>query len=465
MAFKVDDIRKFKKYPGTFEKKSDTQYDFHFAKSDKSKIYKIFDDTRAVKDGNTGSWKWEGNNFKIGNSTWKPETLQTLNDTHKSKDESKKKVDGKTQPETPKTAPEKPKAEIQPAVKVDYKSKTVPITCYPDTSPENFFKTHYKDEFLDKAAKRFLDYFIKRFGNVWDFGRIMDEQCDEKTLWAMYTGGLQKSPEGWRLHEMPAVNFLIKKNVMNNQTRGEVFFNEDKLKFPNEIKETVKETLTKKLKTIKEGKVMKNTIVEKLKKIKNNKKIDEVKMVRTLFKMNEDFEGRRYNKFYKSMGKFVVNSSLNESVDSTFKNAFSVVYAGLEGGFKEKYIDNLLSKLNVSTTSDIGKTIKDELMSTPDDKVVDVFFDCNAVSNVIVSAIAPTIISEFPTTTGDDLMGVVQNVLTQQIQSQNTKETLMVKISQIVCPILTNTMDNVTSLSQDMRNSVIPQILGSDDLV
>jgi hypothetical protein len=215
---------------------------------------------------------------------------------------------------------------------------------------------------------------------------------------------------------------------------------------------------------IKENKNMKDLITKKLKEKKHKKQIEEVKMVRSLLKLNESFEKRNYKRFYNSMRQFIVNSSLNESIDQTFKNAFSVVYSGLEGGFKEKYIDNLLSKLNVPAQSEIGKTIKDSLMSTPEDKVVDVFFDCNAVTKTIVDAIAPTIISEFPTTGGDDLMGVVQNVLTQQIQSQNTKETLMVKISQIVCPVLTNTMDNVKNLSQDMRSSIIPQILGSEEI-
>lgn len=373
-------------------------------------------------------------------------------------------------PETSKTEPEKPKAEIQPAEKIDWKKyeKVIPIECHPDTSSENFFKVRYKDSYWDTASKRFLNYYKKKFPGTWEFNGKLNNQCDEETLMKMWYGTTTESKDGYKLHEMGAVNYLANLKVLTptgDTSQGEKFFNEDKLKFPNEIKETIKETLTKKLKTIKEGKVMKNTIVEKLKEIKNKKKIDEVKMVRTLFKLNEDFEGKRYRKFYKSMGNFIVNSSLNESIDSTFKNAFSVVYAGLEGGFKEKYIDNLLSKLNVSTTSEIGKKIKDDLMSTPDDKVVDVFFDCNAVSNIIVSAIAPTIISEFPSSNGDDLLGVVQNVLTQQIQSQNTKETLMVKISQIVCPVLTNTMDNVKTLSQDMRNSIIPQILDSDDLV
>jgi hypothetical protein len=367
---------------------------------------------------------------------------------------------------TAKTEPEKPKVEIQPPSPIDWKkySKTVPVTCYPDTSDDNFFKTHYKEEFRDKAAKRFLNYYDRKFHGTWDFNGLLDDQCDETELMAMWRGGQEKSEKGHNLHEVGAVSFLINRKLSNGKIRGEVFFDEDKLKFPNEIKEDIKESITKKLKMIKENKNMKDLITKKLKEKKHKKQIEEVKMVRSLLKLNESFEKRNYKRFYNSMSQFIVNSSLNESIDQTFKNAFSVVYSGLEGGFKEKYIDNLLSKLNVPAQSEIGKTIKDSLMSTPEDKVVDVFFDCNAVTKTIVDAIAPTIISEFPTTGGDDLMGVVQNVLTQQIQSQNTKETLMVKISQIVCPVLTNTMDNVKNLSQDMRSSIIPQILGSEEI-
>jgi len=383
----------------------------------------------------------------------------------------KKPVEKPKSPEKPKQSEEpkpveKPKVEIQPPSPIDWKkySNTTPKTCYPDTSENNFFKTHYKDEFRDKATKRFLNYYDRAFPGTWDFNGALDDQCDETELMAMWRGGKEKSEKGHSLHEMGAVMFLIKKPLTNGKIRGEVFFDEDKLKFPNEINDDIKESITKKLKMIKENKNMKDLITKKLKEKKHKKQIEEVKMVRSLLKLNESFEKRNYKRFYNSMSQFIVNSSLNESIDQTFKNAFSVVYSGFEGGFKEKYVDNLLSKLNVPAQSEIGKTIKDSLMSTPDDKVVDVFFDCNAVTKTIVDAIAPTIISEFPTTGGDDLMGVVQNVLTQQIQSQNTKETLMVKISQIVCPVLTNTMDNVKNLSQDMRSSIIPQILGSEEI-
>jgi hypothetical protein len=381
--------------------------------------------------------------------------------------EKPKSTEKPKQSEEPKPV-EKPKAEIQPPSSIDWKkySKTVPITdCYPDTTDDNFFKTHYKEEFRDKASKRFLKYYSDKFGmGEWGYNGRLDGQCDEEELMAMWRAGKETSDDGYKLHEMSTVAYLINEKIIGGKVRGDEFFEIDKLKFPNEINDDIKESITKKLKMIKENKNMKDLITKKLKEKKHKKQIEEVKMVRSLLRLNESFEKRNYKRFYNSMSQFIVNSSLNESIDQTFKNAFSVVYSGFEGGFKEKYVDNLLSKLNVPAQSEIGKTIKDSLMSTPDDKVVDVFFDCNAVTKTIVDAIAPTIISEFPTTGGDDLMGVVQNVLTQQIQSQNTKETLMVKISQIVCPVLTNTMDNVKNLSQDMRSSIIPQILGSEEI-
>ncbi len=393
---------------------------------------------------------------------------QKVKDKDRGKPEPKKTTEEpKKTTEEPKPV-ENPKAEIQPPSPIDWKkySKTVPITdCYPDTTDDNFFKTHYKEEFRDKASKRFLKYYSDKFGmGEWGYNGRLDGQCDEEELMAMWRAGKETSDDGYKLHEMSTVAYLISEKIIGGKVRGDEFFEIDKLKFPNEINDDIKESITKKLKMIKENKNMKDLITKKLKEKKHKKQIEEVKMVRSLLKLNESFEKRNYKRFYNSMSQFIVNSSLNESIDQTFKNAFSVVYSGFEGGFKEKYVDNLLSKLNVPAQSEIGKTIKDSLMSTPDDKVVDVFFDCNAVTKTIVDAIAPTIISEFPTTGGDDLMGVVQNVLTQQIQSQNTKETLMVKISQIVCPVLTNTMDNVKNLSQDMRSSIIPQILGSEEI-
>ena len=392
------------------------------------------------------------------------------------KDKNKNKKDGDKKPPTPappkpedsKTQPEKPKVEIVPPTPVDWKkySKTVPKTCTPDKSDSNFFKTHYKQGFEDVAAKRFVEYYKRKLGDPWDYSHILDEQCDEEELKKMLYGNKSISDDGYKLHEMGGINFLVNKTVpiYGDVIRGEVFFKEDKTKFPDQVNDKLKESIIKKLKMIKENKNIKESIVDKLSKIKTKKKINEVKTVRNLLKIYEDFENRNFRKYFKSMSQYVINSRLNESIDDTFKNAFSVVYSGLEDKFKEKYISNLLSKLNVESTSEIGKNIKETLMSTPNDRVIEVFFDCNAVTDSIVSAIAPTIISEFPTNDGQDLLGIVQNVLTQKIQAQDTKETLKVKISQIVCPVLTNTMDNVKSLSQDMRNNIVPKLLDSNEL-
>lgn len=373
--------------------------------------------------------------------------------------------DDKTEKETPKEK----KIEIVPPTPIDWKKyeKVIPVDCQPDTSAENFFKVHYKDSYQDAAAKRFLNYYKRKFPGTWEFNGKLNNQCDEETLMKMWYGTTTESDEGYKLHEMGAVNHLVNLKVLTpsgDTSQGKKFFVEDKTKFPDQVNDDLKESIIKKLKMIKENKNIKESIVDKLSKIKTKKKINEVKTVRNLLKIYEDFENRNFRKYFRSMSQYVINSRLNESIDDTFKNAFSVVYSGLEDKFKEKYISNLLSKLNVESTSEIGQNIKETLMSTPNDRVIEVFFDCNAVTDSIVSAIAPTIISEFPTNDGQDLLGIVQNVLTQKIQAQDTKETLKVKISQIVCPVLTNTMDNVKSVSQDMRNSIVPKLLDSNEV-
>lgn len=384
----------------------------------------------------------------------------------------KKPTPPKPNPDDDKTEKETPvekKIEIVPPTPIDSKKyeNQVPIDCYPDTSDDNFFKTHYKNSYWDVAAKRFLNDYLRRFPNTWQFQGKLNNQCDEDTLMKMWYGTTTESEDGYKLHEMGAVNYLIKSPVVTSSGDtiiGEIFFEEDRKKFPDQVNDDLKESIIKKLKMIKENKNIKESIVDKLSKIKTKKKINEVKTVRNLLKIYEDFENRNFRKYFRSMSQYVINSRLNESIDDTFKNAFSVVYSGLEDNFKEKYISNLLSKLNVESTSEIGQNIKETLMSTPNDRVIEVFFDCNAVTDSIVSAIAPTIISEFPTNDGQDLLGIVQNVLTQKIQAQDTKETLKVKISQIVCPVLTNTMDNVKSVSQDMRNSIVPKLLDSNEV-
>jgi hypothetical protein len=136
---------------------------------------------------------------------------------------------------------EKPKVEIVPPTPIDWKKyeKVIPVECHPDTSPENFFKVHYKDSYQDAAAKRFLNYWDAKFSGTWDFNGELNNQCDEDTLMKMWRGNLTQSEDGYSLHEMGAVNYLIKTVVYekNGKTNhGEVFFNEDKLKFPDQVK-------------------------------------------------------------------------------------------------------------------------------------------------------------------------------------------------------------------------------------
>ncbi len=160
------------------------------------------------------------------------QTSDTENQVNTHYSEVKPKTEVKSQPI------EKPKATIQPPSPVDWKkySKTVPIeNCLPNTSENNFFKTHYKEEFRDKAANRFLNYYDAKFHGTWDFNGLLDGQCDETELMAIWRGGQQKSKSGYYLHEMSAVNFLINRKLSNGKIRGEVFFDEDKLKFPNEV--------------------------------------------------------------------------------------------------------------------------------------------------------------------------------------------------------------------------------------
>jgi uncharacterized protein (TIGR02145 family) len=135
---------------------------------------------------------------------------------------------------------EKPKVEIVPPTPTDWKkhSKTVPKTCTPDKSDSNFFKTFYKQGFEDEAAKRFVEYYKRKLGNPWDYSNVLDEQCDEEELMKMLYGNKSISDDGYKLHEMGGINFLVNKVVpiYGDVIRGEVFFNEDKLKFPDQVK-------------------------------------------------------------------------------------------------------------------------------------------------------------------------------------------------------------------------------------
>jgi len=119
--------------------------------------------------------------------------------------------------------------------------------------------------------------------------------------------------------------------------------------------ESIENKITGKLKLMKENKNLSETITNKIKSKKYEK---------TLVGLSEQFNKQNYRKFFDTLTKFR-NNNINEATNAEFEKSFDVIFKGKETEFKNRAIEYILGKLEVSPSSQLGKNIKSELDRIP----------------------------------------------------------------------------------------------------
>ena len=108
-------------------------------------------------------------------------------------------------------------------------------------------------------------------------------------------------------------------------------------------------------------------VKSKLRLFQENKNIqkkltEKLKSKKTFKVLKENFEKQNYRKFFDNLSQV---SKLNESTNAEFEKSFDTIFHGKETEFKNKAIEYILNKLEVSQTSELGKNIKSELDKIP----------------------------------------------------------------------------------------------------
>ena len=108
-------------------------------------------------------------------------------------------------------------------------------------------------------------------------------------------------------------------------------------------------------------------VKSKLRLFQENKNIqkkltEKLKSKKTFKVLKENFEKQNYRKFFDNLSQV---SKLNESTNAEFEKSFDTIFQGKETEFKNKAIEYILNKLEVSQTSELGKNIKSELDKIP----------------------------------------------------------------------------------------------------
>jgi len=231
--------------------------------------------------------------------------------------------------------------------------------------------------------------------------------------------------------------------VLLQQTKG--YNNSDKninttieacrTKFPLlNIPESLENKITGKLKLMKENKSLSETITNKIKSKKYEK---------TLGSLSEQFNKQNYRKFFDTLTKFR-NNNINEATNTEFEKSFDVIFQGKETEFKNRAIEYILGKLEVSPSSQLGKNIKLELDKIP---AKDMFRYESAVPEAVSKAIEASSQSNTVEETG------LKNIVSQAIKFDDKE--IKQGVRQHLHDYIEGVKDDIKSLEQKLKSSIV----------
>ena len=198
-------------------------------------------------------------------------------------------------------------------------------------------------------------------------------------------------------------------------------------------KESIENKITGKLKLMKENKQLTEKVSDKLK----TKKLE---------KISENFSKQNYRKFFDTLTKFR-NNNINEATNTEFEKSFDVIFQGKETEFKNRAIEYILGKLEVSPSSELGKSIKSELDRVP---AKDMFRNEYDVPEAISKAIETSSQSNNGEQTG--LKGIVSQSI--KFDDKQIKQ----GVRQHLHDYIEGVKDDIKSLEQKLKSSIVKSL-------
>jgi hypothetical protein len=198
--------------------------------------------------------------------------------------------------------------------------------------------------------------------------------------------------------------------------------------------ESLENKITGKLKLMKENKSLSESITNKIKSKKYEK---------TLGGLSEQFDKQNYRKFFDTLTKFR-NNNINEATNTEFEKSFDVIFQGKETEFKNRAIEYILGKLEVSPSSELGKSIKSELDRVP---AKDMFRNEYDVPEAISKAIETSSQSNNGKQTG--LKGIVSQSI--KFDDKQIKQ----GVRQHLHNYIEGVKDDIKSLEQKLKSSIV----------
>jgi hypothetical protein len=201
--------------------------------------------------------------------------------------------------------------------------------------------------------------------------------------------------------------------------------------------ESIKNKITGKLKVMKENKSLNESVINKIKSKKNEK---------ALSTLSEQFNKQNYRKFFDTLTKFR-NNNINEATSTEFEKSFDVIFQGKEREFKNRAIEYILGKLEVSPISEMGVSIKSELDKIP---AKDMFKNEYDVPEAVSRAIELS--SQSTNNEENGLKGIVSKSI--KFDNKQIKQ----GVRQHLHNYIESVKDSIKSLEQKLKSSIVKEL-------
>jgi len=200
---------------------------------------------------------------------------------------------------------------------------------------------------------------------------------------------------------------------------------------PNWLDTSLEGKVKSKLRIFKEGKNIEKKLTEKLKSKK------------TFKVLKENFEKQNYRKFFDNLSQV---SKLNESANAEFEKSFDTIFQGKETEFKNRAIEYILNKLEVSQTSELGKNIKLELDKIP---AKDMFRNEYDVPEAVSKAV------ELSSQTTDEENGL-KSIVSKSIKFDDKQ--IKQGVRQHLHDYIEGVKTDIKSLEQKLKSSIVKSL-------
>jgi hypothetical protein len=222
--------------------------------------------------------------------------------------------------------------------------------------------------------------------------------------------------------------------------------------------------------------MIKRLIREKLIETKINKKnlVVEDKIVRSKFKFlfeNHNLHTKRHvNVFFINMLVEMVQlykkgynpNVISENVTNVFdvlKNLFGGSENKVVEVFKQKGIDWILEKLEISSNDSLGEYLRDVLNQTELSEVPQLLSDCNFLSKKIAQSVKENYLKDLEDTQNSKFMIVVKDAFHNVVQNSDVETRLESNIYNIICPLI----DEIETKFEEQLANMKSKLVGGEN--